>query len=117
MQSTTTYSRGTVVLVPFPFTDLSGVKNRPALVVSAEEYNDTTGDLILAQITGNLAARPRLGDYPIPRWLQAGLRAPSMVRAKLVTLEQTRIRRVLGQILPVEMTAVEQSLRTALNLP
>ena len=46
------YQRGTVVLVPFPFTDLSGSKRRPALVVSPESFHDE--DLILCAITSQV---------------------------------------------------------------
>ena len=35
MPPTTGYSFGTIVLVPFPFTDQSGIKRRPAVVVSS----------------------------------------------------------------------------------
>jgi len=38
MPPTTGYSFGDVVLVPFPFTDQSGFKKRPAVVVSSTEY-------------------------------------------------------------------------------
>ena len=44
------YSQGDVVLIPFPFTDQSGVKNRPALVVSGGKLN-SSGDIVLVQIT------------------------------------------------------------------
>ena len=46
------YSRGDIVLIPFPFTDLSGNKVRPAIVISNSHVNKTS-DLILAQITSN----------------------------------------------------------------
>jgi mRNA-degrading endonuclease toxin of MazEF toxin-antitoxin module len=38
------FQRSDVVLVPFPFTDLSAKRARPAVVVSVPEYERTTGD-------------------------------------------------------------------------
>lgn len=51
MPSTTRYKRGDIVLVSFPFTDLSSSKTRPALVVSPDSFNQTMQDLVLAAIT------------------------------------------------------------------
>jgi mRNA interferase MazF len=116
MQSTMSPRRGDVVLVPFPFTDLSGVKIRPALVVSDDSYNAATKDVIVAQITGNINGRPRFGDYHITGWQAVGLRAPSLVRAKLATLATRRIRETVGQFPSIDMQAVESSLRTALRV-
>jgi mRNA interferase MazF len=43
-------SQGDVVLVPFPFTDQTGNKRRPAVIVSNRSINNSD-DVILAQIT------------------------------------------------------------------
>lgn len=44
------YRQGDIVLIPFPFTDQSGSKKRPALVISGSRMNNTA-DVILVQIT------------------------------------------------------------------
>jgi hypothetical protein len=54
MPSTTRYKRGDIVLVSFPFTDLSTSKRRPALVVSPDSFNETMRDLVLAATEGRL---------------------------------------------------------------
>jgi len=45
------YSRGSLILVPFPFTDLSATKRRPALVISPDHFNEKGEDLILVAVT------------------------------------------------------------------
>ena len=59
----TAYRRGDVVLVPFDFTDRSGSKWRPAVIVSGQRYNRQTPDVLIASITGNLRAMPHPGDH------------------------------------------------------
>ena len=51
MPSTTRFRRGDIVLVPFPFTDLTSSKRRPALVVSPDSFNQAMQDVVLAAIT------------------------------------------------------------------
>lgn len=116
MPSTTAYKRGDVVLVPFPFTDLSGLRNRPALVLSRDTYNQTTGDVMVVQVTGKTAGPPRSGDYYLLDWQAAGLMIPSVVRAKIATLAVGRVRRVLGQVSPNDLSGIENNIRTALDL-
>jgi mRNA interferase MazF len=55
MPSTTSYRRGDIVLVSFPFTDLTTAKRRPALVVSPDSFNEATSDLVLAAITSQIS--------------------------------------------------------------
>lgn len=54
------YPRGTVVFLPFPFTDLSGRKRRPALIVSPDGFDEQ--DLILCAITSRLPRTPSARD-------------------------------------------------------
>ena len=54
MLSTTPYKRGDIVLVPFPFTDLTSSKKRPALVISPDSFNSQQQDLVVVAITSQL---------------------------------------------------------------
>ena len=77
-----------MVLASYPFTDLTAVRRRPALVVSA---SDRPGDdCILAFITSkttNVGATDLLLDVADPDFAATGLRMPSVVKCgKLMTL-------------------------------
>jgi len=52
------YKQGDVVLIPIPFTDLSSTKKRPVLILSSDDYNQNTNDLIVAAITSNIDEKP-----------------------------------------------------------
>jgi mRNA interferase MazF len=56
--STISYRRGDIVLVSFPFTDLTFAKRRPALVVSPDIFNEINEDLILLAVTSQLSPFP-----------------------------------------------------------
>jgi len=82
------FAFGSIVLTRFPFTDLSGAKRRPALVVSCE--NDRRSDLIVCFIT----SVPRNGPdmAPLDATPGIGLKVPSVVRFdKLATLDRAVI--------------------------
>ncbi len=48
------YKQGTVVLLPFPYSDLSSSQKRPAVIISNELFNRNSSDLICCLITTNL---------------------------------------------------------------
>jgi len=54
MPNTTAYSFGDVVLVPFPFTDQTASKKRPAVVVSADTYHQRRPDVIVMAVTSQI---------------------------------------------------------------
>ena len=48
------YKQGEIILIPIPFTDLSSNKKRPVLILSNDNYNKMTDDIIVAAITSNI---------------------------------------------------------------
>jgi mRNA-degrading endonuclease toxin of MazEF toxin-antitoxin module len=53
MKSGIQFKQGEIIIVPFPFSDFRGTKQRPVLVLSKSEYNDYCEDLITCGITSN----------------------------------------------------------------
>lgn len=103
------------MLVPFVFSEETGGKVRPVLVVSSAGYNRGRQDVIVAAITSNLRRR-LFGDYVVADWVATGLLLPSMVTSVLRTIKQTMVERRLGRIGDSEMEAVGRLLRRALDL-
>lgn len=109
--STTTYRRWDLILVPFPFTDLTAAKRRPALVVSPDDYNAATGDVVIAFVTSRLGQDPRPGDHRIALWRESGLPKPSTLRMKLATVDSGIVRKRIGELATGERDEVREKLR------
>jgi hypothetical protein len=74
MPLTTGYSFGDVVLVPFPFTDQTGAKKRPAVIVSSADYQAQRRDLVIMAITSaTVRCQTRYGRAGGPDRLPYGL--------------------------------------------
>ena len=116
MPHTTSFEPGDVVLTRFPFTDLSDVKQRPAVVLSSVEHQRTSRDVIVAAISGRRVDRPGPFDHIVRDWEAAGLLMPSVVRAgKVVTLERSTIARKLGTLADSELVTVRGMVRSVLS--
>jgi mRNA interferase MazF len=111
----TTYDRGDVVLVGFVFSDQSGTKLRPAVVISARPYNRARQDVIVAAITSNVQRR-MVGDHLLAHWKEAGLLFPSMVTGIVRTVKRTMIGQRIGSMTKADLEAFDQELRRALGL-
>ena len=109
------FQRGDIVLVPFPFSDLSTTKVRPAVVVSGSLYHTTEPDLILAAITTKIGAAAGPLDYLLGDWRAAGLRYPSALKPALFTLDPARVVHRIGALSPLDLDQVGQRLRLALE--
>jgi mRNA interferase MazF len=101
------FVRGDVVVAPFPFSDLSATKKRPALVVAALAGDD----VILCQITSQAVA----DSYAVPLvdrdFTSGGLRQASSIRPnRLFTAESSIILYRAGAISTAKMQEVRAKL-------
>jgi len=94
----TGYEFGDVLLVPFPFTDQSTSKKRPAVVVSSPAYNLERPDLILLAATSQVKPGTSFGECPVRRWQEAGLLKPSVIKPVVTTIEKNIVLRKLGRL-------------------
>jgi len=118
-----TFARGDIVLASLPFTDLSGAKIRPALVVQCDQNNQRLEDVIMALITRTLhraASSPTqvLVDLATAERAASGLLHTSVVKCEhLVTLHRSLITRVVGKLPRALMQEVDVCLKFSLQLP
>jgi mRNA interferase MazF len=101
-----------LVLVPFPFTDLTTTKQRPCLILSAFQPKGLDEHFVVAMVTSNLAGLIFPGDTRLTKWSEAGLPKPSIVRlAKVVTVERSLIRRTLGSLQGGDRQSIRRQFR------
>jgi mRNA interferase MazF len=108
------YQRGDVVYVPFQYSELSGGKVRPAVIVSTAEFLSAEHLYIVAAITSNVSASA-LGHL-LTDLVSAGLKVPSLVRPVLLTLSPDVMRQQVGRLAANDMQHVDAMLRRALGL-
>jgi mRNA interferase MazF len=88
--------KGNIVVVPFPFTDLSSIKRRPALILHETKY-----DVVVAYISSVMPSVPSPEDVLVPQsrpsFISSGLISDSVIQLdKLATIEKSLIIRTLG---------------------
>ena len=108
-----------VVIVPFPFDDLSSQKVRPAVCLTDEIK--PYGHIVLAFITSKVSATPADTDFVIDSqgadFAQTGLKVSSTIRLhRLMTVSKQIIKRELGEISQNQRTEIENRLRKLFNL-
>ena len=103
-------------MLPIDFTDGSGSKWRPAVIISSDEYNNNSPDVIISSITGNLKAIPHLGDHIIVEWEKAGLKLPSIAQVKVATVEKSMIGRKLGIMFKKDIDGIDKGIKQAFGL-
>ena len=114
--------RGEVVLVDYPYSDRTGSKVRPCLVVQTDRNNQRLQDIIVVMITSRThlaGSEPTqlLIDVSTPDGQQSGLLFNSAVqRENVLTIDTSFIRRRLGTLTTSTMQQVGDCLKSALDI-
>jgi mRNA interferase MazF len=101
-----------VILVHYPFTDLSATKVRPAVVVHAPHAYADHFVVPLTSQTGSLAA----GEFVLSDWRAAGLHIPTAVKRGIFTIHPRLVVKRVGQLVAADGQTLDASLRTWLGL-
>jgi mRNA interferase MazF len=101
------FVKGDVVIIPFPFSDLTGSKKRPALVLADLPGND----IILCQVTSQNNNDPNAIMITQADFSTGGLQITSYVRpARIFTADKSIIVRKTGTVGAIVITKVKQTL-------
>ena len=107
------YSKPEIVLVRYPFSDLTSSKVRPAVVVNAAH---TSQDLFLVALTSKTSGLLS-GEFILTEWKKAGLNVETAVKRGIYTIKETLVRKRVGKLEDADAEQLDKSLRSWLNLP
>lgn len=110
MPPTTRYSFGDIVLVPFPFTDQSAAKKRPAVIVSSNAYHYARPDLVIMAVTSQVRPSSSFGEVMVQGWQAAGLLKPSAIEPVITTIDASLVMRALGKLAQADIASLRRSL-------
>ncbi len=112
-------NRGDVVEVDWPFSDLSGTKRRPAVVVQADHLNGLIDDTIYVKIQGNRYGIPgtEVELDPAVETLWSLSKVCYAACKDLLTRDQALLLRKVGILSPAAMRQIEDCLKQVLALP
>lgn len=112
MPSMTPCDPGDVVLVRFPFTDLSSAKKRPAVIVSPAGFPATHGDVVVIALTSREQTET---DLALTAWQAAGLPKPTWLKPLVATLASSVVARRLGGLAAADRPRLSRVLEMLLD--
>jgi len=106
------YSKGDVVLVRYPFTDLSSSKVRPAVVFQAAH---SSRDILIVPLTSQTGSLLR-GEFVLGDWAAAGLNVETAVKRGIFTVDSSLVLKKVGSLSEGDLVQLERSLQAWLGL-
>jgi mRNA interferase MazF len=106
------FSKDEIVLVRYPFSDLTAAKVRPAVVVSVSHSSEDSLIVPLTSRTTGLLA----GEFVLADWRAAGLNMASAVKRGMYTVHSSLVFKSVGRLSARDSQQIERSLRQWLGL-
>jgi mRNA interferase MazF len=104
-------NQGDIVLIPVPFTDLTSARKRPVIVISNDQYNQSTADMVVVGMTSNLDPHPFSFVITAADLASGTLNHPGRVRVdKVYTLAQRLALKTFGKVNGATLDRIRQLL-------
>lgn len=112
----TNFKAGDLVLVKFPFANLTQAKKRPALVLFSTPVNRKDSLVTIAMVTSKLEGLDLEGDVILKDWEKAHLLHPSLIRlSKIATLDSGLIEKRIGTLSEADRNPARKQLRASMK--
>jgi mRNA interferase MazF len=106
------FSKDDIVLVRYPFSDLTATKIRPAVVVNAPHVSE---DCLVVPLTSR--TDPLLpGEFVLAGWAAAGLHVASAAKRGIYTVHSSLIVKSVGRLSAEDSASLERSIRMWLGM-
>ena len=106
------YLKNNVILVRYPFSNLSNSKVRPAIVVNSKHISQ---DILIVPLTSKTNSLLP-GEFVLVEWQAAGLNVSSAVKRGIYTVNQKLAIKTIGKLQRVDALKLEISLKSWLDL-
>ena len=106
------YSKPDVILISYPFSDLTGTKVRPTVVVNAAHASQDLFVVALTSRTSGLLT----GEFVLTDWKAAGLNIETALKRGIYTIKQTLVKKRVGKLENADAKQLEKSLREWMGL-
>lgn len=110
-----TYEPYSIVVLPFPFTDCSTTKKRPALLLSSTDHQIQTEHATVLMITSAKNSSWK-SDHSIENLETTGLKAASTIRQKIFTIDSRLIIKSVGKLAEIDKKEIVKKLKQHLIL-
>jgi mRNA interferase MazF len=112
MMSMPSYSKNDIILVRYPFSDLSAAKVRPAVVISAPHTSQDLLITLLTSKTGSLL----VGEFVLAEWSTVGLNVLTALKRGIYMVHQRLVVKRLGKLGDADAAQLVKSLQGWLDL-
>lgn len=106
------YLKNDIILVRYPFSDLSNFKVRPAVIVSTIHVSQ---DILIVPLTSKISSLLP-GEFILTEWKKEGLNVPTAVKRGIYTVEKQLVIKTIGKLQKVDATKLDKSLKNWLGL-
>lgn len=106
------YLKNDVILVRYPFSDLSNAKVRPAIIVSTTHISR---DILIVPLTSKVSSLLP-GEFVLAEWKQAGLNVSTAVKRGIYTIEKKLVLKTIGKLQKTDVQKLEKSLKSWLGI-